>query len=361
MLHLALCRFRDTEDTLPRAERLSWPGWVELLAPQRPPVRADLARRARQQEAELEAMVALVQAEREPPPRWLRHPWFRALERQAWTARAQGGEVPAVLAQAAVPMRQTLRRRAKALLPCWSPTVYAPGATRGSAGVLAVTALVLDHDDGLSIEEALRPWADWPLLLHTSWSHRAEHPRFRIVLPLDRAVPARVWPRAWRWAWARAGGRIDEACKDPARLWLLPAVPDAEQPYEARVEDPGGELLDLDWQRLPPAPEELPTPRVPVEAAPAAVRRLLRTSREHRERAAQLLGARILARRAEGMRCPACGRRSVWFWLEPGTQDGARCQHQRTCGWWGGLDELLRQGGLDDGRGLEGGAGRDPG
>ena len=357
VLHLPLSRFRDTEDTLPRAQRLPWPRWVELLAPQRPPVRDDITRHVRQREAQLDAMIALLLRDREPPPVWERHPWFRALEREAWALRAQGGELEKALHERAAPMRATIRRQAKSGLPCWSPAVYTSGATRGTNGVVALTALVLDHDDALSIDEALHPWMDWPLLLHTSWSHRPEHPRFRIVLPLDRPVPARAWSRAWRWASTRALHHIDPACKDPARLWLLPAMPTRDSPYHARVHDPGGELLGLDWERLPPTPDEQPAFAVAREPAPASVRRLLRTSREHRERAARMLNARLNGRRAEDVKCPACGRKSVWFWLEPGAQDGARCQHQHSCGWWGGLDELLRQGAIDDGRSMAGAAG----
>ena len=305
VLHLPLSRFRDTADTLPRAQRLPWPRWVELLAPERPPVRDDLTRQIHQREAQLDAMIALLLQDRGPPPNWERNPWFRALEREAWTARAQSADLADALRRRAEPMRATVRRQAKAALPCWSPAVYAAGATRGAEGVIALSALVLDHDDGLSIDEALRPWTDWPLLLHTSWSHRPERPRFRIVLPLERPVPAWAWPRAWRWASERACHHIDPACKDPARLWLLPAIPSRDASFETRVHDPGGELLGLDWERLPPAPGTAPRVFPSREAAPANVRRLLRTSREHRERAARMLNARLTGRRAEDVKCPA--------------------------------------------------------
>ena len=357
VLHLPLTRFRDTEDTIPQPQRLSWPDWVKLLAPEQPPIREDLAREVRRREALLSDLADAVLTGRDPGPTLARHPWFRILEREAHQAQDREAAVKA----RCIPMRDAIRRQAKTRLPCWSPALYRPHATRGLLGVLCLSALVLDHDDGLSIDEALRPWRAWPLLLHTSWSHRAEHPRFRVVLPLDRPVPVSAWPRVWRWAFARAAFRIDAACKDPSRIWLLPAKPSARSAFEALVHDPGGELLDVDWRTLAPAPEEQPQRPLAKGEAPPMVRRLLRSSREHRERAARILGARLTGRRAESMACPACGRISVWFWLEPGAQDGARCQHQRSCGWFGSLDELLRRRGDGNEQGVGGPAWQQPG
>lgn len=96
-----------------------------------------------------------------------------------------------------IPIRAAIRRQTKTRLPCWSPALYRSHSTPGLLGVLCLSALVQDHDDGLSIDEALRPWQDWPLPLHTSWSHRVQHPRFRVVLPLDRPVPVSATVRSY--------------------------------------------------------------------------------------------------------------------------------------------------------------------
>ena len=144
-------------------------------------------------------------------------------------------------------------------------------------------------------------------------------------------------------------------------MYLLPAVPAPGAPWETRVHDPGGELLRIDWEALPEAPTDLPAPADarPRRAPPARnsaradrvrrkARRLLRTDRETRERAAAWVGARIVSNRAEGIECPSCGRPSAWFWLDPGRQSTASCDHKNSCGWWGHLDDLLdRHGGPD--------------
>jgi hypothetical protein len=77
----------------------------------------------------------------------------------------------------------------------------------------------------------------------------------------------------------------------------------------------------------------------------AAVRGRLLTDPASRERAAIEAGAQLAGvdaeRRATGIVCPACGRASVWFYLAPTRLRRARCNHRESCGWTGGVDELL--------------------
>ncbi len=351
-LTVGMSRYRDAHDVIPRSVELTYPDLVQLLAPSRPPVRSDLVREARRREDMLDELVSTVLSGTPAPRRAASSRWFRTLERLAWTAASPEDAREAVLAKADQ-LREGVRRQLKLRLPCWSPAIYAPGSTRGEAGVVAVSCLVLDYDDGTSIPEAIGPWSDWPLLVHTSWSHAPDHPRFRVVLVLDEPVPAPAWRAAWQWAHERSGGHIDPACKDPSRLYVLPAVSDATAPFTALDHDPGGHLLRIDWERLPRvAPvrqrEARRSVRPPRDPARRQARRILRVDRATRERAAQFLDAEIRARRAESVTCPACGRPSVWFWLEPGPQSTAQCQHRNSCGWWGHIDELLDlRGGVD--------------
>jgi hypothetical protein len=221
----------------------------------------------------------------------------------------------------------------KTALPCWSPAIYAPLATRGSDGVVAVSCLVLDYDDGTEPDDALVPWEEHTVLLHTTWSHTASRPRFRVVLPLAEPVATEEWAGVWRWARDRAVGEIDAACKDPSRLYFLPALAGAQRPYLRRILNPKGPLL------VPGAAPRRAVRRVTGSASPA--RGALNNSREAREQAAVALGATVRGDRAEDVLCPKCHRQSVWFWLEPGPQSTARCQHRNSCGWWGYLDELV--------------------
>ena len=79
--------------------------------------------------------------------------------------------------------------------PAWSPTRYLPGATRGNAGVEVVSALVLDVDHAAPAWPRLEGLA---FAAHTTYSHRPEDPRWRVLLPLARPVPAPAWGGVWR-------------------------------------------------------------------------------------------------------------------------------------------------------------------
>jgi len=240
------------------------------------------------------------------------------------------------------------------LLPAWSPATFDP-AWRLNVNARDVSALVLDYDDGTPIEQARETWGRWAYALHTSWSHTDAAPRFRVVVPLATPCPAARWPRVWRWAADRAP-EIDPACKDASRLYYLPAVASDLSPWHAETGD--GDPLDLDPAALPdPAPDTRPRKPAPTRTAhPVRTRRaplpddtrlrelgrLLRSDRGAREHLARSLGAEVTGSppRADRVTCPACGRPSVWWWIEPGPMAGAACKHRHTCGWRGSLADL---------------------
>ena len=78
----------------------------------------------------------------------------------------------------------------KTALGLWSPTVYHPGQSRGKKGVASVTMLAFDFDDGTSIQTARQAFSKWWHVGRTSWSHDPAHHRFRVILPLRRAIAA---------------------------------------------------------------------------------------------------------------------------------------------------------------------------
>lgn len=238
----------------------------------------------------------------------------------------------------------------KPSLPAWSPATFARGKARSRAAAEALSCLVLDYDDGTPIADAHATWADWPHVLHTSWSHRPEHPKFRVVVPLERPVRAALWPRVWAWALQRAP-QIDRKCKDASRIYFLPARPSAEAPFEVLVHDEPSRLLTLDPERMPKAPEERPasTPTHQRLVRPRGARRALqhelKRSPDARRRVAGVLGAEVRGEGAQavakGAVCPQCGRPSVWWPIEPERMQGARCDHRNSCGWRGWLDHLV--------------------
>ena len=242
----------------------------------------------------------------------------------------------------------------KRQLPAWSPATLAPGARRANDAVEALSAIVLDYDQGgVSVAEALAPWASWPALAHTSWSHTEEAPRFRLVVPLARPCPRSAWRWVWHWAAGVAAGAIDGACKDASRMYFLPGCPRIDASRWAVVQDPGGQLCDPDWHRqsadtLAAAGRPVAAPRPATRAIVGSDRQLEQVAREAlrndpaaRERAAIHLGARLTSERASGVRCPRCGDRSVWWLLNPEKQASAQCNHRNSCGWYGFIDQLL--------------------
>ena len=334
---LTVTMFRDARDVLPRARQVTVSQLCDLLAPAVPPVRHELIEEANRKTRLLEAALNTVQQGKSPRPWMQNHSWYRALERVVFVHSDREQAVLEELVNAkALEIFEGIQRRMKTQLPCWSPAIYAPRSTRGIDGVVAVSCLVLDYDDGTDPEDALEPWQEHTVLLHTSWSHTASHPRFRLVLPLAEPVATSEWSGVWRWARDRSVGQIDPACKDPSRLYFLPALAGAKSPYMRQV-------LNLKGPLLVPGSAPRRTVRRTPASRPSSARGVLNTSREAREHAAEMLGATVRSNRAEDIVCPGCQRRSVWFWLEPGAQSTARCQHKKTCGWWGYLDTLLSQ------------------
>lgn len=239
------------------------------------------------------------------------------------------------------------KRSPKTLNPMWAPVVLVEGAQRRrAANTESVTAIVLDFDGGLSPEEARAPWMDYRHIVHTSYSHTAEVPKFRVVVPLKRPVAAGAWRRVWEWAVSLSPG-ADPKCKDPMRGYFVPV---ARGPYWAEVTD--GPLLTVRPEVLPPSSEELRPPPVARTRPPRAPAGdddrvfldTLRNDPDARTTVARTLGARIQPgppAKACGMTCPKCGDASVWFHIDLTALRVAKCNHEKSCQWHGSLLKLL--------------------
>lgn len=117
--------------------------------------------------------------------------------------------------------------------PCWMPAVFT-GNRRSGAAAEVVQVAVLDLDSGQPVDEIaeLVRAAGLAAILHTSHSHRPEHPKVRVILfpawPWRTAdyADTRTAARAYRAGLAdlaeRLGLAADPAAMDPARLFFLP-------------------------------------------------------------------------------------------------------------------------------------------
>lgn len=235
---------------------------------------------------------------------------------------------------------------------------YRAGARRGSRGIQVATGLGLDFDH-LPTERAaavVRRLDELGLasLVVSTFSHQAEGDEdncFRVLLHVSRPLKVAEYARVHAAVNADLGGHADPKAKDAARLWYRPTCP-ASRASRAIYHWRDGAAVDVDGmlaRRV--VPEEGPaTPSVrrppravvaPYDAARQLAIHRLNTEPSVRRNAAEVLGAKVHENRAERVHCPRCGRRSVWFWLNPGEMNTARCDHLNSCGWWGRLDELL--------------------
>jgi len=229
--------------------------------------------------------------------------------------------------------------------PAWSPALYNKGARRGAVGVQSVSCLVLDYDDGMTIEEAAQLWRGLRAIAHTSWSHTTEAPRFRYILPLLEPISGKHWSAVWREMWKQSGG-ADKSCSDPSRLYFLPSVRRGGWPFTGEVLYPTAPFLDLaevEVQAKRKRPPRRPMKRLSVSARPRARRdRLMEPGA--RQAVGVELGGVIAGIGADarivGVVCPQCGRADVWFPIEPRGKGAASCNHRNTCGWWGWLEDL---------------------
>tara|TARA_Y100000590_G_scaffold200145_2_gene227395 strand:+ start:7773 stop:8594 length:822 start_codon:yes stop_codon:yes gene_type:complete len=235
----------------------------------------------------------------------------------------------------------------KASVPLWAPSVFK--GSRSAANVEWVTCCVWDYDDGTTVEDAIRPWLDWPFVFHTTHSHKPDHHKFRIILPLAEPIPGSKWKTVWSHLRDMCEYPPDPKCVDPSRMYYLPSAPLSAKEsgdYGASGHDLNkcGYLKVEKWFWNPKqAPKRVrATDRIKREWDIIKKRRdpALNESRSAREALAARVGAALTPVKAKSITCPACAKTSVWFWLEPGKQNNAYCNHENSCGWSGHLGEL---------------------
>ncbi|MGB1275240.1 MAG: hypothetical protein ACPG77_05770, partial [Nannocystaceae bacterium] len=234
-LRFAVCTFRRVFDAAPSQEVLNLEQLTAGLL--RFALRPELQAKVEREHKKIAAAVKMWEQQSGSGRR------YSALVRMSREAEQRGEDVATAVAAEAQHLRKLARGEAKNDLRLWSPTCYRGGARRGSDGVEHISCLVLDYDDGdTTIEVASATWERWYHIVHTTWSHRPEHPKFRVIVPLAEPVSASNWQRVWAWAEERTGMAIDPACKSVSHTYALPAVPNAGWPRVGYVRP--GCLLD---------------------------------------------------------------------------------------------------------------------
>jgi putative DNA primase/helicase len=119
------------------------------------------------------------------------------------------------------------------------------GGARCGGDVVENSAVVLDFDNGRTIEDVQARLEGVEYALYTTHSHRADAPKFRVVLPMSRPVSGGEWLSVWRAVVELVGGGVDSACKDPSRFFWLPSCPE-DHVSEAYSHHQEGRWLDSD-------------------------------------------------------------------------------------------------------------------
>jgi putative DNA primase/helicase len=112
---------------------------------------------------------------------------------------------------------------------------------------------VIDVDNGHSVDSLIQLIHGYTYLIHSSFSHTKDMPKYRVVLPLSQTIDAAEWPLAWSRINSWLGGINDPATKDASRLYYMPVCPlDSQDPF---VSTGIGKLLDVSY--LPELSTEL--------------------------------------------------------------------------------------------------------
>jgi putative DNA primase/helicase len=107
----------------------------------------------------------------------------------------------------------------------WSPATYKNGEARSNKNVINITMAVIDVDNGTAVEAIQKKLEGYVYLIHSSYSHTADKPKYRAILPLHKPVSANEWPDYWQRINEWLGGINDPATKDASRLYYMPACP----------------------------------------------------------------------------------------------------------------------------------------
>jgi hypothetical protein len=113
----------------------------------------------------------------------------------------------------------------KIATPLFSPAIYNENTTRANANVIKWAkwaALDVDDYEG-SADDAIAPFKNYYYVCYSSASSTKEHPRFRLVFPLQFDVKTENIRHFWYALNTEFNSVGDHQCKDLSRMYYVPA------------------------------------------------------------------------------------------------------------------------------------------
>jgi putative DNA primase/helicase len=108
----------------------------------------------------------------------------------------------------------------------WSPVIYEAGHQRGNAGVVSFSAFVGDLDDGdVDLESVRSRLHGLEHLIHSTYSHQPEKPKFRFIVPFDKPFPTSEIFKVFDHFNEMFDDKLDPCSKKPAQFFYLPSCP----------------------------------------------------------------------------------------------------------------------------------------
>lgn len=127
-------------------------------------------------------------------------------------------------------------RKAEKDGPAWIPcSLVDQSGPRTLANMDQIYFVVLDIDTGMHLDDVKARLEGFEAVIHSSFSHSLEKPKWRVTLPLKEELPATDIGKVFDYFQERFDGLLDASCgHDPSRLYFLPGCPaDAEHLFVA--------------------------------------------------------------------------------------------------------------------------------
>lgn len=133
----------------------------------------------------------------------------------------------------------------KLSVPAFSPATFS--STRAASNVEAVHFGVLDLDKltPADVDELCERVEPYQHILYSTWSHTPDKFCARLLIPFSRPVSLEEWPNVWQSLCLKFGGFGDPACKDPSRLYFIPACSHSNQEHAFYFCETEGKVFEI--------------------------------------------------------------------------------------------------------------------